>query len=473
MPANGPATERAKGALLGGRYWLDDEIASGGMATVHLGRMVGPAGFSRTVAIKRLHPHLANDPAFGSTLLDEARLAARVQHPSVVSALDVVAAGGELFLVMDYVVGESLSYLVRLAADDGGRLPVPVAIGIMTSVLGGLHAAHEARSVHGEPLALVHRDVSPQNVIVGSDGIARLLDFGIAKAAFRLNSTRDGQLKGKLRYMAPEQLHAGRVDRRADVYAASVVLWEALTGRALFSSQDAGPLVREILHGDVPAPSQFVAGLPAGLDDVVLRGLARDPQSRFPTAMEMIEALEHVENPATSRVIGKWVASTAFASLAARAALLARIESGSAQALPAPPPPTADLPTQLDIVHTPPATVTAAISIGRTAPPIRRVASWAAIIVLASLGAVALGSSLRERAPIGTTPSSGVGAAVPSVELPSSPNPTSAPPITAPSATAVATPKAHTGPGHTAPSKNCNPPWVLENGNKRFKVECL
>lgn len=469
MVAKGPV----KGALLAGRYWLDDEIGSGGMATVHLGRMVGPGGFSRTVAIKRLHPHLANDAALGTTLLDEARLAARVQHPCVVSALDVVASDGELFLIMDYVVGESLAHLVRRAAGDGGRMPVPVALGIMTSVLGGLHAAHEARSERDEPLALVHRDVSPQNVIVGSDGIARLLDFGIAKAAYRLNSTRDGQLKGKLRYMAPEQLHAAKVDRRTDIYAASVVLWEALTGKDLFSSLDAEPLVREILQGDVPAPSQFVAGLPPGLDDVVLRGLARDPESRFSTAMEMIEALEDVENPATARVIGKWVASTASESLAGRAALLARMASGVAVP-PSTVPATAELPTQLDVVPSVPGDMPALVPVVRSRG-IRRRVSWAAALGLACIGfmAVVHRSLPADQVPTGTVSSAGLGTASLSGEVPSTPNPTLVPPSPPPSATAVATSRTRAPAGHSAPSKNCNPPWVVENGNRRFKVECL
>src|SRR5687767_6563935 len=190
------------------------------MARVHLGRLMGPAGFARTVAIKRLHEGLARSPEAAATLLDEARLAARVQHPNVVAILDVLAVDGELTLVMEYVHGESLAVLLRAARARGEVVPPPVAVQIVREVLAGLHAAHEARSEAGEPLGLVHRDVSPQNILVGLDGAARVFDFGIAKAAGRYQETATGQLKGKVSYMAPEQLLGQAVDRRADVFAA-------------------------------------------------------------------------------------------------------------------------------------------------------------------------------------------------------------------------------------------------------------
>src|SRR5689334_18826919 len=159
------------------------------MATVHLGRLLGPVGFSRTVAIKRLHSQFASDPTFVSMFVDEARLAARIRHPNVVPTLDVATLGGELLLVMEYVPGESLSGLMRTVFEAGERIPPPVTAAIVCGVLEGLHAAHEARTEDGEPLDIVHRDVSPSNVLVGTDGIARVLDFGIAKAAFRVQTT--------------------------------------------------------------------------------------------------------------------------------------------------------------------------------------------------------------------------------------------------------------------------------------------
>src|SRR5262245_8540847 len=252
-----------------GRYALYEEIASGGMATVHFGRLLGPAGFARTVAIKRLHRQHAKDAAFVTMFLDEARLAARIHHPNVVSTLDVVSGGGELLVVMDYVHGESLSRLMR-----DRPVPPPLAAAIMNGALHGLHAAHEAKNERGEPLSIVHRDVSPQNIIVGADGLARVLDFGIAKAVDRLASTRDEVLKGKLSYMAPEQLLGNPATRQSDVYAASVVLWEALTGQRLFEGEQ-GEIISGVMNDRVPPPSERVAEVPAALDDIVRRGMSR------------------------------------------------------------------------------------------------------------------------------------------------------------------------------------------------------
>ena len=203
----------SRGRLVG-RYEVHDRIAAGGMATVHLGRLLGAAGFSRTVAIKRLHDGYAKDPEFVAMLLDEARLAALIRHPNVVPTLDVVAEDDELLVVMEYVEGDSVAHLTKLAQSAGQRVPVPFAAAILAQALHGLHAAHEARDKKGEPLGIVHRDVSPQNILVGVDGVARVLDFGIAKAASRATSTEDGQVKGKTAYMAPEQLQHGAVDRR-------------------------------------------------------------------------------------------------------------------------------------------------------------------------------------------------------------------------------------------------------------------
>src|ERR1700722_19538002 len=225
------------------------------MATVHLGRLLGHVGFARTVAIKRLHPKFAQDPDFVSMFLDEARLAARIRHPNVVPTIDVVATSGELFLVMEYVQGESLARLVRISRDKDTLISPNVVTTIMAAVLQGLHAAHEARDERGDPLGIVHRDVSPQNILVGTDGMARVLDFGVAKAAGRIQTTRDGQLKGKLGYMAPEQIQGREVDRRTDVYAAGVVLWEVLTRQRLFFADNEAMVMRAVLERVVERPS--------------------------------------------------------------------------------------------------------------------------------------------------------------------------------------------------------------------------
>jgi len=311
-----------------GRYALFGELAAGGMATVHLGRFLGPVGFSRTVAIKRLHAQFAKDPDFVSMFLDEARLVARIRHPNVVPTLDVVSLEGELFIVMEYVEGESLASLLRRSASRAERAPLAVSVAVMLAVLHGLHAAHEATSERGEPLHIVHRDVSPQNILVGVDGVARVLDFGVAKAAWRLQTTQEGQLKGKLAYMAPEQLQRSDVDRRLDVYAASVVLWEALTGRRLFQGEPQ-QILAQLTSATVSAPGQLVAGIPPELDRVVLRGLSREVDARFSTAHEMAVALEGAAPIASQREVGEWVRLLATTTLQQRAERVAEIESVS------------------------------------------------------------------------------------------------------------------------------------------------
>ena len=320
----------AGGAPIGkalGRYVLYHSIAAGGMASIHVGRMIGPAGFAKTVAIKRLHQQYALDPEFVAMFLDEARLAARVAHPNVVSTLDVVAVQSELFLIMDYVAGESLASLLKEARRRRLRIAPRVAIAIMIGVLYGLHAAHEARDEAGAPLGIVHRDVSPQNVMVGVDGVARVLDFGVAKATWRTQSTREGQLKGKLTYMAPEQLRHEAIDRRTDVYAAAVVLWEMLAARRLFNGDNPARIVNDIVNGVIAPPSSLAADVPAAVDAVVMRGLARDPSQRFPTALEMARALEGALAPGGPAEIGECVRLVADDTLEQRARRIAAIES--------------------------------------------------------------------------------------------------------------------------------------------------
>lgn len=299
------------------------------MATVYIGRMSGAAGFSRTVAIKRLHPHLAADSTFLAMFVDEARLAARIRHPNVIDTLDVVAEGGELFIVMDFVLGETLAKLVRLAAARSIQLPPPVVSTIIIGALEGLHAAHEAVNERGEPLGIVHRDVSPQNILVARDGVPRVLDFGVAKARGRIQETEGSELKGKLAYMAPEQLTRQSVDRRCDLFAMGVVLWEALTSRRLFAGEDAASTLYAIINEPVAPPSSIVPSLPPALDQVVLRALDRDPSRRYATAQEMALALEAACPPAPQRQAGRWVEDLAEEQLRRRAEVVATAESAS------------------------------------------------------------------------------------------------------------------------------------------------
>jgi len=310
-----------------GRYRLYGELAAGGMATVHFGRQVGSGGFSKLVAIKRLHPQFGKVEEFVEMFLAEARLASRIRHPNVVQPLDVLRVDDEVFLVMEYVEGDSLSRLMKATIARQEKVPLGVAVAIASGVLRGLHAAHEAKSDKGEPLGIVHRDVSPQNILVGVDGTPRVIDFGIAKAADSVQITREGELKGKLAYIAPEILSGQRGTRRADIYAAAIVLWEVITAQRLFDADYQSAVLANILHRPVDPPSDFVPGLPPELDRVVMKGLARDPSDRFATAREMAVALEEAAPAASAATVGEWVEVIASISLANRGRRVAQIEA--------------------------------------------------------------------------------------------------------------------------------------------------
>ena len=314
-----------------GRYLLCDAIASGGMATVHLGRFVGPQGFSRTVAIKQLHQHFARSSEFVAMFLDEARILSRIRHPHVVAPLDVLVLDGELFIVMEYVHGASFSELL-----DACRGPVPsrIASAIVIQMLLGLHAAHEATSERGEPLSIVHRDISPHNVLVGSDGIARVADFGIAKAESRARTTGDGTLKGKLGYMAPEQLRSAPVDRKTDLFACGIVLWEALTGERLYAADNIVALFDKVENKTISPPSELVPVLPRAVDDLVRRALTLDPPQRFSTAREMALELERALPPASTLEVSEWVNGLVGPHLRVRAERISELESVDAGELP-------------------------------------------------------------------------------------------------------------------------------------------
>ncbi len=312
-----------------GRYALFDEIGRGGTATVHIGRLLGPVGFSKTVAIKRMHENLARDPEIAAMFLDEARLASRIQHSNVVATLDVLAIDGEAFLVMEYVHGESLASLLHSLRSRGQTVPAPIAVQIMRDVLHGLHAAHEAKDAQGESLDLIHRDVSPHNILVGVDGIARVFDFGIAKAVGRLQDTRTGQLKGKVWYMAPEQLLGNALDRRVDVFAAALVLWEALAGRRPFDGESSARIMFQLVGEQAPPLSSILPDLPASISEAVAKAGALDPPERFATALAFARALEQGSQPLPPSAVGDWVREVAGLTLARRQERLRAIEAWS------------------------------------------------------------------------------------------------------------------------------------------------
>jgi serine/threonine-protein kinase len=264
------------------------------MATVFLARRAGVGGFQRFVAIKRLHPHLAEEAEFVEMFLDEARLAALIHHPNVVSITEVGANERGYYLVMDYVEGDTLARLLSIAAERNTVMPIGIGLRIVIDMLTGLHAAHELSDEQGKPLGLVHRDVSPQNVLVGVDGIARLVDFGVARAATRLAGTRVGQLKGKIAYMSPEQAAADEsIDRRADVFAAGIVLWEVLTGRRLFKSTNDAATLSRVVTERIEPPVNVVDGIDSRLSDICMKALERPLARRYQTAAQFADQLEH------------------------------------------------------------------------------------------------------------------------------------------------------------------------------------
>jgi serine/threonine protein kinase len=312
-----------------GRYAIFDRIAAGGMASVHLARLSGSEGFSRVVAVKRMHQHFAENPDFKRMFSAEARLVARIRHPNVVPTLDVLVDRNELVIVMEYVHGESLQTLVKTACTRETPVPIDVLSAIMVSVLHGLHAAHEARDESGKPLGIIHRDVSPHNVLVGADGVSRVLDFGVAKAKHAHQKTDPGRLKGKFSYMAPEVIRGEEVTRRSDVFSAAIVCWELITGRKLFSGATDQDRMYAILGGAYPLPSSLRADVPGTLDRIVMKGLRPDPETRYASATEMALELERELTIASPRVVGEWVTTLAGATLEQRAQLIHEIETSS------------------------------------------------------------------------------------------------------------------------------------------------
>jgi serine/threonine-protein kinase len=303
------------------------------MATVYVARQLGAAGFERIVVIKRVHRHHLGNREFYRMFLDEARVASHVRHPNVVPVIDTVEQEGELFLVMEYVESAALSSLLRVTAGEGDRIPPAIACRIMADTLAGLHAAHEARDLRGTPLEIVHRDVSPQNIIIGIDGTSRLIDFGVAKAAHRLTETKSGSLKGKLAYMSPEQAMGKDIDRRVDIFAAGVALHESLTGRRLFHGENDLDTMRRITEMPVPDPSSSAPGVPFALDAVVQRALVRDPGGRFQTAAEFLDALEAALPLAPPREVGAYLHIKCAERLEERRSRLKAILDGRAEPL--------------------------------------------------------------------------------------------------------------------------------------------
>jgi serine/threonine protein kinase len=464
------------------------------MGTVHLGRLRGAGGFSRVVAVKRLYPGYAGDAKFREMLLEEARLASRIRHPNVVQTLDVLETDKDLYVVMEYVHGVSLDRLMHLKG-----LPVAIAAGIFEGVLSGLHAAHEARGEDGTPLGIVHRDVSPQNILVGADGISRLIDFGIAKAATRVQVTEPGTVKGKAAYMAPEQLLGEQVSRRADIFSSAVVLWEALTGRLLLEERGSGSLTQRLTTSETIPPSRYRPGIGASLDDLVLRALSLPPGDRFPTAEAMAVALRDACAPAAPLAVATWLREAAADDLELSDERIRLLESSAEEATD---------PTQARRVEGDPDSTAATSSATTTIAPhenprrARRKAIVGVAIVASVFVALGIRATWRQSVPAaGSVRSESVSAVTESTPTSSSADLTRltpSPQVPASAAIAVLPPGARAGapaplspdsstgvtPGSAKPATarptrhagkaHCDPPYTVDaSGRKRYDPTCF
>lgn len=295
-----------------GKYRYVVDLGSGGMGDVFLAVAQGPQGFNKLQVIKRLRPELAQDPEFLSMFLNEARIAARLNHPNVVQTNEVSEQNDEYFIAMEYLEGQSLYALVKRAQAQRTRVPLAIHLHVLSEVCVGLQHAHDLVDFDGTPLALVHRDCSPQNVFVTYEGEVKVLDFGIAKAADSATVTRTGVLKGKVPYMAPEQLEGHDVDRRADVFAVGAMLWEAAAGVRLWKGLNDVQVAHRLMEGQIPRPSDFEPNVDPKLQAIVMKALAIDRNQRYQTAAELhtaIDAYVAKLGGVKRREVGKYVAS--------------------------------------------------------------------------------------------------------------------------------------------------------------------
>lgn len=296
-----------------GTFDILAKLADGGVGTIYLARRTGPKAFRRLVAIKRLHPHYASDASFVTMFTDEARLAARIHHANVVPVLELAADDDGYYVVMEYVEGSNLADLHFQAAKRDGKIPRAVAVRVILDALSGVHAAHEIEDDDGRIVNLVHRDISPQNILLGSDGLARVVDFGIARATqLRAFETLGASLKGKLEYMSPEQIECKPVDRTTDLFAMGIVLWEVVTGRRLFPAANQVTTIQRVCFDPIPSPRTIDAGISPEIEAVCTRALERDRSARFATAAAFAEALEDAARAdvgiATQREVAAYMA---------------------------------------------------------------------------------------------------------------------------------------------------------------------
>jgi len=309
-----------------GRYQLLGLLGQGGMGRLYIAERRGIQGFVKIVALKRIQPHLADSKQLREMFLNEARIAARLEHPNIVATYELGEVDSKYFISMEYLPGEDLSAIIAGCQD--GRMPVAIAAALTQQAAQGLHYAHEARDGQGKPIGLVHRDVSPRNIFVTYHGVVKLLDFGVVRGPEKQKSI-PGVFKGKYGYCAPEQIEGGHIDRRTDVFCLGIALWECLTGARLFDASTDVSTIDAVRSRPIEAPSTLRPEVPPELDAITLRALARDPERRFRNAHDMSEELDRFllgrdERP-TSKTVGRWM-ETIFG--AERAALKKAISQG-------------------------------------------------------------------------------------------------------------------------------------------------
>jgi serine/threonine protein kinase len=311
MVTAGPTQGTSERGSASSQYDLLARLAAGGMAEIFLARANSLAGLERYVVLKRIRPERGDDARWVAMFLDEARLAAQLQHPNIAQVFDLGQIGDDYFYTMEYVHGEDVLDILTRTGELKQPMPVQVALSIIAGAAAGLAHAHERCAPDGRPLGIVHRDISPSNLMVSMEGTVKVVDFGVAKARFRSTETQAGTIMGKVAYLSPEQCTTGEIDHRSDIFSLGIVMYEMLTNSRLFKRETDYETLRSIARDNPIAPSAIVPNLPRGLDEVVLRALSKDPDKRYHTAHAMLDALEHVAEKAgmsiTSNVLRRYM----------------------------------------------------------------------------------------------------------------------------------------------------------------------
>jgi serine/threonine protein kinase len=443
-----------------GRYEIIGRLAAGGMAEVLLGRLHGPHGFERPVVIKRILPQLALDSDVVAMFLDEARIIASLRHPNLIHVHELGHEGKDLFIAMEYLEGESLSGVCRRLAKEGALLSCSLAAHIVAEACSGLHAAHEAKSSDGRPLEIVHRDVSPQNILVSYAGDVHVIDFGIATTVDRIGRTEKGTVRGKFEYLSPEQLHSVPLDRRADIFGLGVVLFELASGRRAFKRDSQAQTMMAILTDTVPTLSSLRAGAPDALQAICTRALEKGRRERFQTAAEMRRELLAFTRVHAEGDLGEELAAVMRGLFAERIAekdeMLKHVRQGARVAsLPAA---EVDIHVELPTAEQRPTGATAlsqSLPTGRRPRELRWLVPAVVSLAVAGIGTVLLSSVKHSADGVPTAPSpippytvpsaGGVPSGPPSTAIATSPPGTTSPnspePSATPSATGSTTPK--------------------------------